>query len=324
GAGAEEGAAGRAAILTCRAGAALVASGGPMTGCRHGEDLALGDGGAPRGRRAGPLAVAGEDLRRRSLPHLRPARGGHRRRLRTLGPRAPVHVHRGRRPGRHRPRTRRRARGLARGTVRRAVGHRHGEGGAHGGIGRDVPVHLRLRGRLDPLLRGRRRVDRPARGARCATPASRTVLGRDARGDLELAEDLLALLRDEPPPGRAVPVDLDAVVALLDTDPVMSTGGYLDLATGDTIPGELTDPAEVGDEYAVDVDADPDRWLRIEPAGSRDGWQDMADFADQQETGLREKLLRAIDGRGAFRRFRDTVADEGLLPRWRTFSTDRG
>ena len=121
-----------------------------------------------------------------------------------------------------------------------------------------------------------------------------------------------------------MPVDLDAVVALLDTDPVMSTGGYLDLATGDTIPGELTDPAEVGDEYAVDVDADPDRWLRIEPAGSRDGWQGMADFADQQETGLREKLLRAIDGRGAFRRFRDTVADEGLLPRWRTFSTDRG
>ena len=164
--------------------------------------------------------------------------------------------------------------------------------------------------------------DRERSGPVVASLHDRLTL-RDARGDRELAEDLLALLREEPPAGRVVPVDLDVVVGLLDTDPVMSSAGYLDLVTGETIPGELTDPTEVGEEYAVDVDADPERWLRIEPAGSRDGWQDMADFADRQETGLRETLLRAIDGRGAFRRFRDAVADEGLLPQWRTFSTDR-
>lgn len=147
---------------------------------------------------------------------------------------------------------------------------------------------------------------------------------RDGAGDRELAEDLLALLHGEPLAGRVVPVDLDAVVDLLEADPMMTVGGYLDLVTGETIPAEFTDPAEVGEEHTVDVEADPDRWLWIEPGDSRDGWQDMAVFVDQQrDAGLRERLQRAIQGKGAFRRFRDTVADEGLSARWQSFSTDR-
>ena len=147
---------------------------------------------------------------------------------------------------------------------------------------------------------------------------------RDGVGDRELAEDLLALLRGNPLAGRVVPVDLDTVVDLLEADPLMSTGGFLDLVTGETIPAELTDPAEVGEDDAVDVEAVPDRWLRIDPGDSRDGWQDMATFAEQQrDGGLRERLQRAIQGRGAFRRFRDTVDDEGLWTQWQSFSTDR-
>ncbi|MGO1200255.1 MAG: hypothetical protein ACTMKY_10200, partial [Dermabacteraceae bacterium] len=147
---------------------------------------------------------------------------------------------------------------------------------------------------------------------------------RGGTGDRELAEDLLALLRGDTLAGRVVPVDLDAVIDLLDADPMMTAGGFLDLVTGETIPGELTDPAEVGEEYAVDVDAEPDRWLWIEPGDSRDGWQDMAAFADlQRDAGLSERLQRAHDGKGAFRRFRDTVEDEGLSDRWQNFSTDR-
>lgn len=50
----------------------------------------------------------------------------------------------------------------------------------------------------------------------------------------------------------------------------------------------------------------------------------MLDFAQRQrDSQLRSKMLQAIEGRGAFRRFRDLVDDEGLLEAWFAFSTDR-
>lgn len=150
------------------------------------------------------------------------------------------------------------------------------------------------------------------------------LTSRDGPGDRELAEDLLAVLRGEPLPGRAVPVDLDALVAVLDSDPMLTPGGYLDLSTGEAVPADLTDPAEVGEDYAVDVEAEPDRWLRVESGDSRDGWQDMAAFVDRQrDDDLQGRLGRAIQGRGAFRRFREMIGDEGLSAAWEAFSTDR-
>ena len=147
---------------------------------------------------------------------------------------------------------------------------------------------------------------------------------RDGPGDQELAEDLLAALRGEPLPGRPVPVDLDALAAVLDGDPMLTPGGYLDLSTGETIPADLTDPVEVGEDDAVDVDAEPDRWLHVDADDSRDAWQDMAAFADRQrDHGLRASLERAIQGRGAFRRFREVIGDEGLSAQWDVFSVDR-
>lgn len=120
---------------------------------------------------------------------------------------------------------------------------------------------------------------------------------RDWSGDQELAEDLLALLRGKDPAGRVVQVDLDAVADVLDADPSITLGSYLDLVTGETFPAEITDPAEVGEDAAVDVESDPDRWLWIEPEDSRDGWRDMVAFADhQRDAGLKERLYRAIEG----------------------------
>ncbi len=60
---------------------------------------------------------------------------------------------------------------------------------------------------------------------------------------------------------------------------------------------------EVGEEHPADRDC-----LRIEPIPSREGYGDMEDFIarvrDPQARGL---LERAIAGRGAFRRFKDTL-----------------
>lgn len=55
---------------------------------------------------------------------------------------------------------------------------------------------------------------------------------RAGPGDDVLAADLLAALRGEPTPGRAVPVDLEMLSMEVEGDAGMSSGGYLDLHTG--------------------------------------------------------------------------------------------
>lgn len=161
-----------------------------------------------------------------------------------------------------------------------------------------------------------------------AEPVAVSVINRltwrAGAGDDVLAEDLLAALRGEPLPGRGVPVDLEMLGMELEGDIGMSSGGYVDLRTGEVIGENAIDPMVVGEDAAVDIEADPDRWLRFNCTGSRDGWQDMADFAERQrDTALRDRLERAIGGRGAFRRFRDLVHDEGLADQWHVFSDDR-
>ena len=147
---------------------------------------------------------------------------------------------------------------------------------------------------------------------------------RGGPGDQVLAEDLLACLRREPLAGTVLPVDLDMLSLEMEGDGSWSNGGYIDLRTGEVYGESATDAALVGEDAAIDVEEDPDRWLRLDSIGSRTGWQDMADFAQRQrEAGLRERLERAIHGTGAFRRFRDLVHDEGLAEQWDAFCTDR-
>jgi hypothetical protein len=152
------------------------------------------------------------------------------------------------------------------------------------------------------------------------------LLGRlDERGwvgDDVLAEDLLGLLRDDPPQGRQLPVDLAQVADELSGDR-SDPSGCLDLHTGEVVPGMLFDPM-YGDDEVIDVDEDPDRWLRLDPLGSREGWRDMKDFsAAQTSTEVRERLEFAIGGKGAFRRFKDAVYELDLVAQWRRFSEDR-
>jgi hypothetical protein len=82
--------------------------------------------------------------------------------------------------------------------------------------------------------------------------------------------------------------------------------------------------------YGIDgqtpVDVDELDLVGIDPLPSWVWYQDMADFAEtitDERAGRR--LLRAIQGRGAFRRFKDELHQEylGLLPAWYAFRDAR-
>lgn len=147
---------------------------------------------------------------------------------------------------------------------------------------------------------------------------------RAEAGDQVLADDLLAELRREPLTGRVLPVDLDMFTWEIEGDMGESTGCHIDLRTGEVYSDILADPMLVGEDAVIDFDSEPDRWLRFERIGSQAGWQDMAAFvARQRDAGLKEKLERTIQGKGAFRRFRGLIDGEDLDAQWHAFSADR-
>ncbi|KOS57575.1 IS1096 element passenger TnpR family protein [Rhodococcus rhodochrous] len=186
--------------------------------------------------------------------------------------------------------------------------------------GHDVDDALHQVGAGIPMaLAGRRQEVEPV-----ALSVINRLTWRAGAGDEVLAEDLLACLRGAPLPGRVVPVDLEMLSAVLEGDPDLSTGGYVDLRTGEVYDENSIDPMMVGEDAAIDIETEPDRWLRCDRTGARDGWRDMAAFAERQhDAALRERLERVIEGRGAFGRFRDLVYQEGLADQWDAFSTDR-
>ncbi|ANS30573.1 hypothetical protein R1CP_29725 [Rhodococcus opacus] len=52
----------------------------------------------------------------------------------------------------------------------------------------------------------------------------------------------------------------------------------------------------VGEDAAVDVEEEPDRWLRFDCTGLRGGWRDMSAFAERHHDSTpRERLERACD-----------------------------
>lgn len=186
--------------------------------------------------------------------------------------------------------------------------------------GRDVDDVLQQVGAGIPMALQQRRQESES----VAVSVINRLTWRGGAGDEVLAEDLLAVLRREPLPGRLAPVDLDMLSTELEGDLGVSTGGYVDLRTGQVYDDSATDPMEVGQDAVIDVEQEPERWLRFDRIGSKDGWRDMVAFAARQRSeALRARLERAIEGKGAFRRFRDLVDDEDLAAQWHAYSTDR-
>jgi hypothetical protein len=149
------------------------------------------------------------------------------------------------------------------------------------------------------------------------------IRDRHLPGDAALADELDAVLGVGAEPDlRPIPVDLDELSTHLEGTGLGDDGWRLDVETGELWPD---DPVGLVGVEPPDGWEDHERWLAIWPLGSRDAWHDMGDFIELVEDGeLADRLERAIHGRGAFRHFKDVLAEHGdLLHVWFRFADDR-
>jgi hypothetical protein len=81
---------------------------------------------------------------------------------------------------------------------------------------------------------------------------------------------------------------------------------YIEKATGEVMVA--VDGAPEDEEKRRKLAENPEGYIKIEPASSREQYRWMERFVATVEDGeLRDRLLIAIDGKGAFRRFKDVL-----------------
>jgi hypothetical protein len=102
-----------------------------------------------------------------------------------------------------------------------------------------------------------------------------------------------------------IDLDFDAIeVAVERNSP--ETDSYLDLATGRVVTITAGDPEATLNRQLVSDNIR--NYLRIEPASSREQYRWMEKFVGSvTDEALRERLIISIDGKGAFRRFKDVL-----------------
>ena len=118
--------------------------------------------------------------------------------------------------------------------------------------------------------------------------------------------------------------DLDEIAAALDDQSAYDHCWLINPHTGEMV--FWTRDTGIDGQHPIDLDdLDPDL-LGIRPLPSHVWYQDMADFTDQiSDDRTARRLGRAIQGRGAFRRFKDELHEEypELLPLWYAFRDNR-
>jgi hypothetical protein len=119
---------------------------------------------------------------------------------------------------------------------------------------------------------------------------------------------------------REVPVDWEALEDAFENN-APEVHSYLHLTTGEVlrVVDGVADP-----QMHVRIASDGN-YLRIDPVSSREQYRWMERFIPMvDDTELRGKLTQAIDGKGAFRRFKDVLMSYGPdRERWFTFRSER-
>jgi hypothetical protein len=121
-------------------------------------------------------------------------------------------------------------------------------------------------------------------------------------------------------PMREVPVEWEALEDAFENN-APEVHSYLHLVTGEVlrVVDGIADP-EMHTRIASDT-----TYMRVEPVTSREQYRWMERFIPMvEEPGLRDQLTAAIDGKGAFRRFKDVLMSFAAeRERWFTFRSER-
>ncbi len=100
-------------------------------------------------------------------------------------------------------------------------------------------------------------------------------------------------------------VDWAAMEAAFEHNAPQSSS-YLDLHNGRVV--NIVDSRVEDYEQRDAIRREPSRFVRLTPASSREQYRWMERFVTSVEDGaLRDRLILAIDGKGAFRRFKDVL-----------------
>ncbi|HMJ10396.1 MAG TPA: UPF0158 family protein [Polyangiaceae bacterium] len=122
------------------------------------------------------------------------------------------------------------------------------------------------------------------------------------------------------PPVRDVPVDWEALEDAFENN-APEVHSYLHIETGEVlrVVDGIADP-EMHARIASDGN-----YMRVDPVSSREQYRWMERFIPMVEDAeLRERLTSAIDGKGAFRRFKDVLMSHGPeRERWFAFRSER-
>lgn len=121
-------------------------------------------------------------------------------------------------------------------------------------------------------------------------------------------------------PPRDVPIDWEALEDAFENN-APEVHSYLHLSTGEVlrVVDGIADP-EMHQRIASDTS-----YLRVEPVSSREQYRWMERFIPMvEDKPLADLLVQAIDGKGAFRRFKDVLMSHGAeRERWFAFRSER-
>jgi hypothetical protein len=103
---------------------------------------------------------------------------------------------------------------------------------------------------------------------------------------------------------------------------------YLDTETGEIIiisDDDAFDLDDLEDQVSPEqIEKNPKRYLLLPDRYEIHEWRIMQEFANSIETAeISEQLLIALQGKVAFRYFKDTAARLGVLDRWYIFRTEQ-
>jgi len=118
-----------------------------------------------------------------------------------------------------------------------------------------------------------------------------------------------------------IDLDWDALEVAVERN-APDTDSYLDLTTVRVLTITTGDPEAVINRQAVSDNIR--NFLRVEPASSREQYRWMEKFVGSVvDEALRERLIISIDGKGAFRRFKDVLlAYPAERERWFSYRAD--